>query len=115
MAFFGSIKDITMRNDNYRKVIDTSKYSQLVIMSLEPLQEIGFETHTDTDQFIYIVDGLCMAQLEERKIMLFAGDCVMIHSGTRHNIQNADDNAHLKLFTIYSPPEHPRNLIQKTK
>jgi len=106
-------KDVS-KNTAYRKIVYTTRTMQLVYMSVPPGEEIGFETHPHTTQFIRIEDG-------EGKIVQTSGwkklrrDIAMIiPAGVRHNIVSTGDIP-LKLYSIYSPPEHPKGLIQKTK
>ncbi len=112
---FGDIEDLTLRNNNYRKVISTGKYQQLVLMSLKPLQEIGLEKHNHTDQFIRIEKGVALAQVGDEKKVIRGGDFIHVTAGTIHNVTNLSKTKDLKLYTIYSPPHHPDNLIERVK
>lgn len=121
MIFHGNIEDITEKNTFYRKVLFTSPSNimQLVVMSLEPQQEIGMEVHHDHDQFIRVETGYGkaviknMEKIEEYK--LSDGFAVIIPAGTWHNIINLSTIDNMKLYTIYSPPEHKDKLIQVKK
>jgi mannose-6-phosphate isomerase-like protein (cupin superfamily) len=113
--FVNNIETITLKNNNYRKVINTTKRSQLVVMSLKPLEEIGMETHKTKDQFIRIEQGVGMAVLNGKKYKLKDGTAVVIPAGTKHNIINISKTNKLKLYTIYTPPEHDPDTIQKNK
>ena len=101
-----NIEDETDKNVFYRRVIHTSKYSQLVLMNIPPFQEIGNEVHPNTDQFIRIESGTGYAVLNGNNISIYDGVSLSIDAGTYHNIVNTS-NEPLKLYTIYSPPHHP--------
>ncbi len=108
------IKEITKKNTNFREVLFTGEYSQLVVMSLKVGEEIGEETHETIDQIFFIVDGFAEADVGEERIRMEEHDVVFVHAGTKHNIKNAGDEE-LKLYTIYSPPAHEDGEIQATK
>lgn len=114
----GYITDIeykTLQNENFREVLFTGPNTQLVVMSLLPGEEIGLEVHGDTDQFIRVETGQGMAVLDDIKHELADGSAVVIPAGTRHNILNTSETETLKLYTLYSPPEHPDKTIHHTK
>jgi mannose-6-phosphate isomerase-like protein (cupin superfamily) len=118
MVFTTNIEKDTIENNNYRKVINTSNNIQLVLMSLKPKEEIGREIHDNIDQFFRIEKGNGLALVEENgiinKIELNDGSVIIIPKGTFHNIINIGDNE-LKLYTIYSPPNHPKDRVQLNK
>lgn len=114
-VFVGNIEDITVQNENYREVLFTTSTQQLVIMSLLPNEQIGFEVHPNTTQFIRIEKGNCDAVLNGISYHMKDNDSVVVPPGINHNIINTSSNEKLKLYTIYSPPEHPIKTIQKTK
>jgi mannose-6-phosphate isomerase-like protein (cupin superfamily) len=114
----GYITDIekkTLENDNFREVLFTGPHSQLVLMTLQPGEEIGTERHNGIDQFIRIESGHGRSVLNGEEHELHDGSAVVIPSGTEHNIINVSDIAPLKLYSIYSPPEHPDGTIHRTK
>jgi mannose-6-phosphate isomerase-like protein (cupin superfamily) len=113
--FFGDIEKLTLKNDNYRKVVGTTTNMQLVLMSLEPLQEIGFEIHQHTTQFFRIEQGHGKAIVGTESYILHDGSALVVPPNTRHNIINTSDTDKLKLYTIYTPPEHEKECIQKLK
>jgi len=110
-----NIEKDTLENENFRKVIFTAKNMQLVLMSLEPNEEIGEEMHDDVDQFIRIEKGNGKAILNGEEYEIMDGSSVVIPAGVRHNIVNSSAEEKLKLYTIYSPPEHRDGVIHQTK
>lgn len=114
----GYVTDIekkTLENEFFREVLFTASNMQLVVMSLAPGEEIGLETHDDIDQFIRVEAGQGKAILDGEEHYLEDGSVVVIPAGTEHNIVNVSTNESLKLYTIYSPPEHPDGTIHKDK
>ncbi len=114
MTFVGNIEEEAKTNTNYRKVVYTDQRLQLVVMSLAPNEEIGDEVH-DGDQFVRVEEGQGTAVLDGESHALVDGTAVIIPKDVTHNIINASSTAPLKLYTIYVPPEHPPETIQKTK
>jgi mannose-6-phosphate isomerase-like protein (cupin superfamily) len=112
--YCANIEKQTMKNNYYRKVIFTTKNMQLVLMSLLPGEEIGLETHRKTSQFIRVDSGKGMAIIDTKTHPLRDGYAVIIPPNTPHNIIN-NGRKKLKLYTIYTPPEHPKNRRQKLK
>lgn len=104
----------TEKNGNFRKVLFTGSHMQLVLMSLKPEQEIGMETHNG-DQFIRVDKGAAIAILDGVESTLEDGDAVVIPKGVKHNIINKSDSNDLKIYAIYSPPEHPDGTVVKEK
>ncbi len=115
-GFVGSIEKATLKNKNFRKVLFTGRRSQLVVMSLQPREEIGEEVHKDVDQFFRIEGGKAKFIFKGKERHLVGdGDAVVVPAGTRHNVINASVTKPLKLYTIYSPPNHPDGTVHKTK
>lgn len=110
-----NIDKATTENDNYRRVLYTSKYSQLVIMSLRPKEEIGEETHPDNDQFFRFESGHGKCVIDGNEYEVKEGDAVVIPAGARHNVINTDDITGLKMYTLYSPAHHKDGIIRSTK
>jgi mannose-6-phosphate isomerase-like protein (cupin superfamily) len=113
----GNIGEITINNNNYRKVINTTKYQQLVLMCLKPKEEIGMEIHKKVDQFIRIEKGTAIAIIGKetpKKYILKKEHFITIPAGTYHNIINIG-RGELKLYSIYSPPNHKPGTIQKNR
>ncbi|MCI0542471.1 cupin domain-containing protein [bacterium] len=108
-----NIEKATKENADYRRVLYTASHSQLVLMNIKPGGEIGEEVHK-LDQFIRIEEGEGKAVLDGEEYSLSANDAIIIPQGTRHNIVNMG-SADLKLYTVYSPPEHKDGTVQKTK
>jgi mannose-6-phosphate isomerase-like protein (cupin superfamily) len=109
-------KDIAKQaqdNTDFRRVILTNKHSQVVLMSVEPGDDIGEETH-EVDQLLYFVDGEGEAKLNTKTSKVHAGSLVSVPAGTVHNFTNTGDTP-LKLYTIYAPPEEEPNTVHKTK
>jgi mannose-6-phosphate isomerase-like protein (cupin superfamily) len=113
-GYITHIEKETLENESFRKVLFTSHYSQLVVMNLKPGEEIGEEVH-GLDQFIRIEKGNGKAILDGVEHVLEAEWAVVIPAGTLHNIINVSDSQELKLYTIYSPPEHRDGVIHVTK
>jgi mannose-6-phosphate isomerase-like protein (cupin superfamily) len=110
-----SIEKDTLENENFRKVLYTSKFSQLVLMSLLPKEEIGMEVHEDHDQFFRFEIGQGMVYINENKYEVKDGDAIIVPAGSQHNVVNISETEKLKLYTIYSPAEHQDGVIRKTK
>src|ERR1035437_1010628 len=96
----------TLENENFRKVLYTAQYSQLVLMSLLPKEEIGMEVHEDRDQFFRFEAGQGMVYINENQYEVKDGDVAIVPAGSHHNVVNTSDTEKLKLYTIYSPAEH---------
>ena len=109
------IEKKTEKNDYFREVLFTGPHSQLVVMSLNVGEDIGLETHADTDQFIRIEEGKGKAVLDGEEFELEDGSAIVIPAGTQHNVINISSKKALKLYTVYTPPEHPDGTIHKTK
>ena len=108
------IEKVTKENKNFRKVLYTAKNSQLVVMSLRPGEEIGKEVH-ELDQFIRIEKGKGKAVLDGVEHKIEDDYAIVIPAGARHNIINTSKDKEMKLYTIYSPPEHRDGVVHKTK
>lgn len=113
-GFITNIEKATKENTDFRRVLYTAKNSQLVVMSIAPNEDIGEEVHT-LDQFIRVEEGEGRAELDGVAHPLSADDAVVIPAGTRHNIINTSADAALKLYTLYSPPEHKDGVVRHTK
>ncbi len=112
-GYITNIEKETLSNTDYRRVLYTAKNSQLVLMSIEPGDEIGEETH-HLDQFIRIEGGSGKAIMDGIVHDLCTDHAIVIPAGVRHNVINTGD-IDLKLYTVYSPPEHKDGIIEHTK
>lgn len=115
VGYHANIEDLTISNSNFRQVLYTAPHSQLVVMNLRPGEEIGMEVHHNVDQFFRFEKGSGKVILEGEEIIIGDGDAVVIPAGTNHNIINTSDTDDLKLYTIYSPANHPDGTIHQTK
>ena len=115
-AFFNSLEKETEKNDFFRKVIFTGKNLQLVLMCLQGGEEIGNEVHPEVDQFFRIEVGEARFVLNNKdEHVVKAGEAAVIPAGTWHNVINNSKTHPLKLYTVYTPPNHPDGTINKTK
>jgi mannose-6-phosphate isomerase-like protein (cupin superfamily) len=115
-GFLGSIEDLALKNNDFREVLFTGRYCQLVVMCLQPGEEIGTEVHGTLDQFFRIEQGEAKYVLNDTEEHLAQGtDGVVIPAGTRHNVINTSQTQSLKLYTVYSPPNHPVGTVHKTQ
>lgn len=112
--FVEDIKKLTKENTNFRTVLHTGKFSQIVAMSLPVGGDIGEEVHNNVDQILVFVDGEGEAILNGETRKVEEHDVVFVPAGATHNFKNTGDEE-LKLFTVYSPPEHPDGTVHKTK
>lgn len=114
--YVGAIEKQTIDNTYFRRVLFTAPHSQLVVMCLQPGEEIGDEMHPNVDQFFRIEKGEAKFVFDEKdEHLVHDGDAVVVPAGTYHNVVNASETATLKLYTVYSPPNHPDGTIHKTK
>ena len=114
----GSVTNIehdTIANDDYRRVLFTGSQLQLVLMTLRPGEEIGRETHMEHDQFIRVEAGTGWLTLGSQRHELADGVAAVIPAGIEHNVQNSSTSEPLRLYTLYSPPEHPEGTVHPTK
>jgi mannose-6-phosphate isomerase-like protein (cupin superfamily) len=114
MGFVTNIEKEALENENFRKVLFTATHSQLVVMHLQPGEEIGEETHT-LDQFIRVEMGNGKTIMDDVETNIMDGSAIVIPAGTKHNVINTSQTEPMKVYTIYSPPEHKDGTIHKTK
>lgn len=114
-GFIGDIEKETLENSNFRKVIYTGKHAQLVLMSLAPGEEIGLEVHPEVDQFFRIEKGSAKVVIDGEEQVVGQDFAIVVPAGSEHNVINVSQEEELKLYTIYSPPNHPDGTIHKTK
>ncbi|OGB74507.1 cupin [candidate division Kazan bacterium RBG_13_50_9] len=113
-GYFDNIEKATVGNANFRKVLYTGKHSQLVLMTLKPGEEIGAEVHPDIDQFFRFEEGSGQLVVDDNVYEVKADDVGIVPAGAQHNVINTSE-VDLKLYTIYSPPEHKDATIHITK
>ena len=113
-GYIANIEELSLSNENFRKVLYTAKNSQLVVMSLKPSEEIGEEIH-EQDQFIRCEAGKGKAILDGAEHEIADGFVVVVPAGAKHNIINTSPDQALKLYTLYSPPHHRDGVVHQTK
>jgi mannose-6-phosphate isomerase-like protein (cupin superfamily) len=110
-----NLEQKTLAGNNFREVLYTTQRSQLVIMTLQPGEEIGLEKHEGHDQFIRVEAGQGVAILDGERHALEDGVAVVIPAGTEHNVINTSDSEPMRLYTLYTPPEHPDGIVHATR
>lgn len=113
-GFADDIEKLTEENDNFRQVLYTGQNLQLVLMALQPGEEIGEEIHDDRDQFFRFETGAGEVRIDDVVNKVKADDGVIVPAGAKHNVVNTGSEP-LRLYTIYGPPEHLEGTINKTK
>lgn len=114
-GFVQNIEKLTVENNNFRKVLYTSKHSQLVLMSLAPNEEIGMEVHNENDQFFRFEKGTGKVVIDGNEYEVADGFAVVVPAGAQHNVINTSATDALKLYTIYSPAHHKDQIVRTTK
>jgi mannose-6-phosphate isomerase-like protein (cupin superfamily) len=112
--YLNNIKEQTLQNTDYRRVVFTAKNLQLVLMSIEPGQEIGSEVHNEIDQFFEILSGTGVSIINDTEYQLGNDIALVIPAGSSHNIINTGTEP-LKLYSLYAPPEHPEGTVEPVK
>jgi mannose-6-phosphate isomerase-like protein (cupin superfamily) len=114
-GFATDLEKETRKNTDFRRVLYTGRFSQLVLMNLKPGEAIGEEVHDTVDQFFRFEEGEGMVIIDgvEHRVQDRSG--VIVPSGARHNVVNTSSKMNLKLYTIYSPPEHQDKVVRHTK
>jgi len=110
-----NLEQETKKNTDFRRVLYTGKHSQLVLMSIGPGEEIGEETHDDTDQFFRFEGGEGKVIIDGVEHRVKDGNGIIVPAGARHNVVNSSKRANLRLYTIYAPPEHQDGVVRHTK
>ena len=113
-GYHDDIEQQTISNPDFRRVLYTGKKLQLVLMTLQPGDEIGSEVHDDRDQFFRFEEGSGKVDIDDNIYDVVDGSGVIVPAGARHNVRNTGD-APLKLYTLYGPPEHKDKVVQATK
>jgi mannose-6-phosphate isomerase-like protein (cupin superfamily) len=113
-GYHDDIEQQTTGNSDFRRVLYTGNHLQLVLMALQPGEEIGAEVHEDRDQFFRFEEGIGQVDIDDNTYDVVDGSGVIVPAGARHNVRNTGD-APLKLYTLYGPPEHKDGVVQSTK
>lgn len=113
-GYVTNIEHDTLTNEDFRRVLYTGPNTQLVLMTLRPGEEIGTERHEGHDQFIRVEAGTGVVRLNGEERPLEDGSAVVIPAGAQHNVVNTSDSEALRLYTLYSPPEHPDGTVHHT-
>ncbi len=114
-GYITNIERDTQANEDYRRVLFTGRHAQLVLMTLQPGDEIGREVHEGHDQFIRVEAGLGIAVLDGEEHAISEGVAVVIPAGIERNVLNTSAVTPLRLYTLYSPPEHPEGTVHRRK
>ncbi len=114
VGYADNIEKVTLDNGNFRKVLFTGKYSQLVVMTLQPGEDIGLEVHDNVDQFFRVEQGKAIVTMNGEETEIEADFAFIVPAGVEHNVMNVG-NEELKLYTIYSPANHPDGTVHKDK
>ena len=110
-----NIEKLTIDNTDFRHVLYTAEHCQLVLMALQPGEEIGAEVHTDNDQFFRFESGTGKVIINDTEYDVADGDAVIVPSGAHHNVINTSTTSVLKRYTIYSPAHHMDGVVRATK
>jgi mannose-6-phosphate isomerase-like protein (cupin superfamily) len=113
-GYADDIERATLKNEDFRRVLYTGQKLQLVLMTLQPGEEIGEEVHPDRDQFFRIEEGAGAIDIDGRENKVEDDFAIIVPAGVRHNVRNTGSQP-LRLYTIYAPPEHKDGIVQKTK
>ena len=114
-GYHANIEEVALDNNNFRKVLFTGKHTQLVVMCLKAGEDIGEEVHEHIDQFFRIESGKGEVYIDEEVFDVQAESVVIVPAGAKHNVVNTHDSDDLKLYTLYSPPNHPEGTIHETR
>ncbi len=114
-GYNGNIEELTLQNDDFRRVLYTHTHSQLVLMSLQPNEDIGSEVHEDNDQFFRFESGQGRVVIDGNEYEVADGSAIVVPSGAEHNVINTSGTEALKLYTIYSPAHHKDGIVRATK
>lgn len=114
-GYTSNIEELTLVNTFFRSVLYTTNNIQLVLMSLKPNEDIGFEVHEENDQFFRFEKGNGKVVIGNEETLITDGSVVIVPKGINHNIINTSDSEDLKFYTIYGPPHHKDKTVHKTK
>lgn len=113
-GFVGDIEELTEGNSDFRRVLYTGRNLQLVLMAIQPGDEIGEEVHSDRDQFFRVEKGKGAVSIDGNRSKVKGDDAIIVPAGARHNIINTGDKP-LLLYTLYAPPEHRDGTVHATR
>lgn len=114
-GYADNIEEKTLANEYFREVLYTGTYAQLVVMCLQPGEDIGMEVHDTVDQFFRIEMGEGKVIIDDEEHPVKDGYAVIVPAGAKHNVTNTSQTGKLKLYTVYSPPNHPQGTIHQIK
>jgi mannose-6-phosphate isomerase-like protein (cupin superfamily) len=114
-GFHADIEELTLQNTDFRQVLYTAPHSQLVLMSLEPNEEIGLEVHEENDQFFRFESGEGRVLIDGNAYDVTDGSAIVVPAGAEHNVVNVSADRELKMYTIYSPAHHQDGVVRATK
>jgi mannose-6-phosphate isomerase-like protein (cupin superfamily) len=113
-GFVDDIERLTEENDDFRRVLYTGKHLQLVLMTLQPGEDIGEEVHEDRDQFFRVEEGEGEVVIDGTRHAIEDDDAIIVPAGARHNVLNTGDEP-LRVYTLYGPPEHRDRVVHPRK
>lgn len=113
-GYFSNIEKESKENNNFRKVLYTGKFMQLVVMSIDPGGQIGEEVHDNVDQFFRIEEGSVKFIVDGQQQVVGEEEVFIVPAGSVHNVLNESKEKKAKLYTIYAPPNHPEGTVHKT-
>ncbi len=113
-GYVADIETLTEKNGDFRKVLYTGPHLQLVLMALNPGEDIGVEKHTTHDQFFRIEKGQGEVVIDGKTHKVKSGDCIIVPAGAEHNLSNTGEKS-LRIYTLYGPPNHVDALVQASK
>lgn len=113
--FHDNIEQATLDNTDFRRVLYTGQHTQLVLMCLQPGEDIGLETHTDNDQFFRFESGQGTCTIDGNVYQVTDGSAIIVPAGAQHNIANTSSTELLRMYTLYSPPHHHDAIVRATK
>lgn len=114
-GYVSNIEELTLAGNNFRQVVFTGAHLQLVLMSLLPNEEIGVEVHETVDQFFRVESGEGKIIMNGEETVIKDGSAIVVPAGTQHNLINTSADKPLKLYTIYTPPQHKDGVTHATK
>ncbi len=115
IGYIQNIEELTLKNTQFRQVLYTGQHIQLVLMCLQPGEDIGLEVHAVTDQFLRVEAGTGQVVMNGEAHLIKDGDAFVVPAGTEHNVINTSLDHPLKLYTLYAPPHHKDGTVHATK